>query len=484
MNQNLNEMSDTITSISTGLTSAGIGIIRISGSKSKEIISKIFKTKNQKNIDLTKSNQFYYGYIYCTNNNDSLIPIDEVIVLSFNAPHSFTKEDVIEIQSHGGLLILKKILNEVIKSGARLATPGEFTKRAFLNGRIDLAKAESVADIIMSKNDYALQSSFKQLNGALSNQIDVLRKQILEINAHIESYLDDPEHIEINTLEKNLPEKINHIINDLLKLSLSYQNGKLIKEGIKTVILGKPNAGKSSLLNLMTKKERAIVTNIEGTTRDTLEESINIFGLTLNIIDTAGIRNKNIDEVEKIGIEKALNEATNADLILYVIDSSKELDANDNQIMNFIIQNKKKAIIILNKTDLNQIITKENLFTNFNVLNLDDIKSKQNLLSIINISCEENKGIENLLNTIYDLFLNKNIDYNNELFITNERHKNLIDKSINSLDLVLKSQNDNMPLDFLTIDLQDAYLYLSEVLGEEVNEDLINEIFSKFCMGK
>lgn len=456
--------NDTIAAIATAVSNAGLSIIRISGENSLNVIDKIYRTKeNNKKISEAASHTVHYGYIY-----DGDILIDEVMVLLMKGPKSYTKEDVIEIDCHGGIVVTKKILETIIKNGARLAEPGEFTKRAFLNGRIDLSQAEAVMDIINSKNDLSLKNSLNQLKGNILDKIKTIRSDILQDLAYIEAALDDPEHISLENFSIELKNNINNIIDDLNKLLKSSENGRLIKEGINTVILGKPNVGKSSLLNILVGSDRAIVTDIPGTTRDTLEESINLGGISLNIIDTAGIR-KTEDTVEKIGVEKATKLAKEADLIIYVIDGSVNLDINDEMIMN-IIKN-RKAVILLNKSDL-EVVVEENT-----------IREKLDK-DIIQISAKENKGIEDLEKWIIDNCFQGNIEFNDEIYITNIRQKNALSDSIQSLKNVLYSIEDKMPEDFYSIDLMNAYEVLGEIIGETVNEDLVDTIFSDFCMGK
>lgn len=456
--------NDTIAAIVTAVSNAGLSIIRISGENSLNIIDNIYRTKeNNKKISEAASHTVHYGYIY-----DGDILIDEVMVLLMKGPKSYTKEDVIEIDCHGGIVVTKKILETIIKNGARLAEPGEFTKRAFLNGRIDLSQAEAVMDIINSKNDLSLKNSLNQLKGNILDKIKTIRSDILQDLAYIEAALDDPEHISLENFSIELKNNINNIIDDLNKLLKSSENGRLIKEGINTVILGKPNVGKSSLLNILVGSDRAIVTDIPGTTRDTLEESINLGGISLNIIDTAGIR-KTEDTVEKIGVEKATKLAKEADLIIYVIDGSVNLDINDEMIMN-IIKN-RKAVILLNKSDL-EVVVEENT-----------IREKLDK-DIIQISAKENKGIEDLEKWIIDNCFQGNIEFNDEIYITNIRQKNALSDSIQSLKNVLYSIENKMPEDFYSIDLMNAYEVLGEIIGETVNEDLVDTIFSDFCMGK
>lgn len=464
-------MKDTIAAIATGLTESGIGIIRISGSDSYDIINKIFKTKTGKNINLDESHKVHYGFIVdAINDNVSRETLDEVLVINMKGPKSFTGEDVVEIDCHGGVLMMKRILELVIKCGARLSEPGEFTKRAFLNGRIDLSQAEAVIDIINAKNDNALKASVKQLKGVISEKIKKCRGIILEDTAFIEAALDDPEHISLDGFNDKLYDDINTLSRDIEYMIRTSENGKLIKEGINTVIVGKPNAGKSSLLNALMGEERAIVTDIAGTTRDTLEESINLGGISLNIIDTAGIRDTD-DVVEKIGVERALNAAENADLIIYVVDGTEELDDSDYKIISFIKSHNKKVLVVLNKLDLKQKVNTQPL-------------SELDNASIIKASAKEMIGIDDIQNEIEKLFYNGNVSFNDEFYITSARQKNALNDALESLRNVEISISNSMPEDFYSIDLMNAYTSLGYVLGEEVDEDLVNEIFGKFCMGK
>ena len=467
----IDNLKQTIASIATSLTPQGIGIIRISGDDSFNIANNIFVDKNKNKININESHKIKYGFIYDKNKNEF---IDEVILLPMKAPHSYTAEDVIEIQCHGGVIILKRILNLILDNGARLAEPGEFTKRAFLNGRIDLSKAESVADLINSKNEYARKASLSELKGAMSDKINKYRKIILEDLAFIEAALDDPEHIEVEGFkDTKLKTDLININKDLNHMIDNYDNGRVIKEGINTCIVGKPNVGKSSLLNTLLNEERAIVTDIAGTTRDIIKESINIKGLTLNIIDTAGIRDgENIDKVENIGIKKAKEAALNADLVLLVLDSTRPIDDEDKKIIDYF--KNKKIIYILNKSDL-LTSTRTGELTNVHL---------QVCEPHIYFSTKTHSGLTELIDTIEKMFINNEIDFNNEVFISNERKLSLIKNAKNSIDNVIKAINDNISEDFLTIDLNDAYVFLSKVLGEEIDDDLINEIFGKFCMGK
>lgn len=456
--------SHTIAAIATAVNNAGLNIIRISGENSLNIIDKIYKSKNgKKKISKVPSHTIHYGYIY-----DGNILIDEVMISVMKGPKSYTKEDVIEIYCHGGIVVTKKILETVLKNGGHLAEPGEFTKRAFLNGRIDLSQAEAVMDIINSKNELSLRNSLNQLKGNVLDKIKIIRKNIMNDLAYIEAGLDDPEQISLDNFSEQLENNINNTINDLNKILKSSENGRLIKEGINTVILGKPNVGKSSLLNILVGSDRAIVTDIAGTTRDTLEESINLGGISLNIIDTAGIRETD-DLVEKIGVEKARKVAREADLIIYMIDGSTALDNNDEIIIDIIKD--KKSVVLLNKTDLEVVVDEKEI---------SEIIKKD----LIKVSVKENKGIEDLEKWIIDNFFQGNIDFNDEIYITNIRQMNALIESIRSLENVLDSIKNEMPEDFYSIDLMKAYETLGEIIGETVNEDLIDTIFSDFCMGK
>ena len=484
--------SETIAAVATALNDSGIGIIRVSGDESIEIVNRIYKSPGSKRLVDFKSHTINYGFIY-----DGEELIDEVMVSIFKGPRSYTAEDTVEINCHGGVLVTNKVLETVIKNGARIAEPGEFTKRAFLNGRIDLSKAEAVMDMISAKNDYAMKSSLKQMRGSLYNLIKDLRAELLYEIAFIESALDDPEHISLEGYNERLTEKNNSIINKVKRLYETADNGKMLKEGINTVIVGKPNAGKSSLLNVLVGQEKAIVTDIAGTTRDMIEESIRLSGIGLNIIDTAGIRHTN-DKVEQIGVERAKEVAVDADLIIYVVDSSVPLDKNDKDIMNLI--KGKKVIVLLNKSDLNTVVDENviisNLYKSVDVYsneeysdfnnNVYNVKFNQidDSVKVIKTSTKENFGIEELENTIKDMFFNGEIKINDEVMLTNLRQKDAVKDTLDSLLMVKRSLEDNMPEDFLSIDLMGAYLSLGYVIGEEIGEDVVNEIFSKFCMGK
>jgi tRNA modification GTPase TrmE len=457
-------VQDTIAAISTGMINSGIGIIRMSGNQSFEIINKIYKSKSgKKKLDSVKSHTIHYGYI-----TEKEEVVDEVLVMVMKGPNTFTTEDVIEINCHGGILVMKKILELLIKNGARCAQAGEFTKRAFLNGRLDLSQAEAVIDIINSKNDYALKSSISQLKGTVLKKIKDIRSKIIYEVAFIESALDDPEHINIDGYKDKLLSVVSKLEEELGGLVSSFENGKIIREGIKAVIVGKPNAGKSSILNLLVKDEKAIVTNIAGTTRDVLEEQINLSGIGLNIVDTAGIRDTD-NVVEQIGVKRAKEYAKDADLIIYVVDSSMDLDKNDKEIIKMI--KNKKVIVLLNKSDLDTIIT-------------EDILKNKLECKVISISAKENKGIDELENNIKEMFYQGNISFNDQVYITNVRHKTALNVALESLLMVKNGILDDVPEDFLTIDLVSTYEELGKITGEAMGEDLVNEIFSKFCTGK
>ena len=453
--------NETIAAIATGLTNAGIGIIRVSGDMAIDVVDKIFYTKNGLKTKL--SHTINYGYIV----EDGNI-VDEVLVMLMKAPRTYTGEDTVEINCHGGVLVLQKVLKLVLKAGARIAEPGEFTKRAFLNGKMDLSKAEAVIDIINAKNDYALKSGMSQLNGNIRSKISGMREKILHEIAYIESALDDPENYSLDKYPKKLEKIINYMQKDIDKLINSFSNGKIIKEGVETVIIGRPNAGKSSILNLLLKEDRAIVSDIEGTTRDIIREYIKLGDISLNIVDTAGIRNTE-DYIEKIGVDKAKNIAINADFVLLVIDATKSLSEEDIELINYIKD--KKAIILLNKAD-SEIL-----------LSIDDIKKYTNK-KIILFSAKESIGLSELEEEIKLMFYRGDIDFNDQIYITNERHIEDLEEAKESLDMVLSSIEEELPEDFYSIDMLNAYESLGSITGEAIDDDLANEIFSKFCMGK
>ncbi|MCM1494904.1 MAG: tRNA uridine-5-carboxymethylaminomethyl(34) synthesis GTPase MnmE [Bacteroides sp.] len=455
---------DTIAAIATGMTNAGIGIIRISGTEAIDIADSVFCARNP---DKTLKNTPGYSALF-GNICDGDCVLDEVICLVMRKPNSYTTEDVVEIQCHGGAIILQSILELLIRSGARAAEPGEFTKRAFLGGRIDITQAESVMDMIHAKNKLAAQSSVVQLQGKLSAKIRELREMILNHIAYIESALDDPENYSLEGYSESLKVQVQETIRQVGELLSTAEEGKMIKEGIRTVILGKPNAGKSSLLNCLLGEERAIVTDVAGTTRDTLEEDAVIQGIPLKIIDTAGIR-QTVDIVEKMGVDKARKSVENADLILYVVDGTRELDEDDAQIMG-LLEN-QRVIITVNKTDVEQIVDKQ------------WITSKVDA-PIVEISAKTGDGMNQLYDCLKTMFFHGKLSMNDEVYITNVRHKQALMETRNSLQQVLNSIEQQMPEDFLSIDLMAAYEQLGYILGEALEDDLADEIFSKFCMGK
>lgn len=457
-------IKETIAAIATGMSNSGIGIIRMSGPEAIEIVDRVFVSKKKSfKLENAASHTVHYGNIVYGGEM-----IDEVLVIVMKAPNSYTREDVIEIDCHGGVFVMKRILNILIKSGARAAEPGEFTKRAFLNGRIDLSQAEAVIDIINSKNQYALSNSVKQLSGKLSEQIKQMRKELINNIAYIEAALDDPEHIPLDNYGDKLLTIVDNYINIVEKLLKTVDNGKIFTQGVKTVIIGKPNAGKSSILNILAGYDRAIVTDIAGTTRDTIEEQINLEGITLNLVDTAGIRNTD-DKVEEIGVNRAKELVKEADLILYVVDSSTALDENDYEILNIIKD--LKTIILLNKSDLETVTDADKI---------SEITGSR----VISVSAKDNTGLDELSDYIVKLFSEGIINYNDEIYISGERNKEALENALESFKLVKNSIKTGMPEDFYTVDLMNSYEELGKITGEAVEDDLVNEIFSKFCMGK
>lgn len=468
----------TIASIASGM-GGGIGVIRISGDDALTVAGKIFRKRSQ--IDLTsecekdgiqyddkyfwkkESHTIHYGFIV-----DNGKVIDEVMVLLMKKPNSYTREDVVEIDSHGGPFIVKKILETVLKNGAVLAEPGEFTKRAFLNGRIDLAQAEAVMKLISSENNYALDSALSQLEGNLSKYIENIRQDILHDMGYIEAALDDPEHYELGEFRFELKDKLQNDREKLNELIEHFDDGRMKSEGINTVIVGKPNAGKSSLMNLLLDEDRAIVTNVAGTTRDILEERVKLGDVILNLVDTAGIHETN-DIVENIGVNKAIEYADKCDFIIYVVDSSERLDDADFQIIDILQQ--KKGVILMNKSDLNPVIT------------VEDIQKKLNW-ECITFSNETKQGMKELENYVNNSFLDGNISFNNQVYLMGIRHKEAVISAIESINAVLQAIDDDMPEDFYTIDMMDAYKELGLINGETASEDLVNKIFKEFCMGK
>lgn len=475
---------DTIAAISTGMTNSGIGIVRVSGEEAFLIIDRIYAGRGK--LSSAKTHTIHYGWI-----RDGQNTVDEVLIMVMRAPRTYTGENTVEINCHGGAYVVKKVLETVLKAGARPAEPGEFTKRAFLNGKLDLSQAEAVIDVINSKSEYALLSSISQLKGGVKKKIEDIRNKIVYETAFIETALDDPEHVEIEGYGETLKGDIETLIFQMKELIDSFDNGRIMKEGIHTVIVGKPNAGKSSLLNILAGRERAIVTDIEGTTRDALEEQVQLQGLTLNMVDTAGIRETH-DIIEKLGVEKARDYVKKADLIIYVVDASKPLDKNDEDIIKQI--ENKQCIILLNKSDLETVVTKEilqnrvyellkyNENEGYNSKNSDAQHFK--LMPILDISAKEGQGIKEFENIVKAMFIKGSVSFNDEVYITNVRHKAALTDACDSLYKVIESIENLLPEDFYSIDLMDAYEALGSITGETIGEDLINEIFSKFCMGK
>ena len=453
----------TIASISTAPGIGGIGIIRMSGEKCFEILNKIFYPKNKYNIEDIKGYTIKYGHI---KENEKII--DEVLVSFFKAPHSYTAENMCEINSHGGIVVMRRILDLCLKNGAELAQPGEFTKRAFLNGRMDLSQAEAVIDIINAKSDIEVKEGIKQLEGFLAQEIAKIKQKILDLMTSIEVSIDYPEYDVDELLDNEIAEKLGYIKNELQKLEKSFHNGKIIKEGIKTAIIGKPNAGKSSLLNAILKEDRAIVTEYEGTTRDTIEEFVNINGIPLKLIDTAGIRDTD-NEIEKIGIEKSKKLAKEADLSIVIIDGSKNIEKEDEEILKSV--DCHKSIVVLNKSDLGAVVNKENELLN-------------RFKYVINISALKRDGINDLYDTINKMFNLNEINLDNEIVITNERHRNIIKKAITNVEKAEESLKNGMPIDIVAISIKDILSNLGEITGDVASEEIIDEIFARFCLGK
>ena len=468
--------NETIAAISTGMTNSGIGIVRISGEDALEVTDRSYRGK-QKIYD-AESHTIHYGHIL-----DGEETIDEVLVMVMRAPRAFTGENTVEINCHGGTFVVKRVLETVLKNGARAAEPGEFTKRAFLNGKMDLSQAEAVIDVITSENEYALQSSISQLKGIIRNKITEIRNKIIYNTAFIETALDDPEHISVDGYGETLKVESETIIRELDHLIASAEDGRVIKEGINTVIVGKPNAGKSSLLNVLAGRERAIVTEIAGTTRDILEEQIRLGNLSLNVIDTAGIRQTE-DVIEKIGVDRAKEYAMQADLIIYVVDASQELDEDDRKILDMIKD--KKAVVLLNKSDLQTVVSEEAIRKAIRQAAGQSVNPSaiQSDIPVISISAKEELGIHELEEQLKEMFLNREISFNDQVYISNVRQKQALMDAKESMKKVVESIEGGLPEDFYSIDLMDAYEALGTITGESAGEDLINEIFSKFCMGK
>lgn len=455
----------TIAAISTAPGIGGIGIVRISGENAFTVLNKIFKAKKEFDINTVKGYSIKYGYIV----NDNEI-IDEVLVSFFRAPNSYTKENLCEISSHGGVYLVRKILETCLSNGAILAEPGEFTKRAFLNGRMDLSQAEAVIDVINATTEKEAKTSINQLEGALSKQIKEIRELLMSVMVEIEVSIDYPEYDVEEVTANKVCEILNSAYEKLNKLLKSFENGKIIKNGIKVAIIGKPNAGKSSLLNSILQEERAIVTDIEGTTRDTIEESITVSGIPIHIIDTAGIRNAS-NEVEKIGIEKSKKISEEADLIIAIFDVSKELDNEDEQILELLKD--KISIVVFNKIDLN--IAK---------INKQIVKDRLGNTEIIEISAKENIGIDKIYEQITKKFELNEINLSNETIVTNIRHKDIIKKALESTKKAIDVMQNNLPIDVIGIYIKEIMEDLGKITGESVSDEIINEIFSKFCLGK
>ncbi len=456
----------TIAAISTAPAIGGIGIVRMSGKECFEVLEKIFKPKNPETIENIAGYRIKYGTIV---NPETNRVVDEVLVSYFKCPKSYTAENMCEINSHGGIVVLREILELCLKNGAELAKPGEFTERAFLNGRIDLAQAEAIIDIINAKSTREAQESANQLEGYLSRKINEIREKIMDIMVNIEANIDYPEYDVEEVSNKDAENKLKEIENELLKLSKTFENGIILKEGVKIAIIGSPNAGKSSLLNSMLKEERAIVTDIAGTTRDIIEEQISIEGIPFKVIDTAGIRDAK-DKIEQIGIEKSKKAANEADVILAVFDSSVPLNDEDREILNLLKH--KKSIIVLNKTDLKQVVNKE-------CKEIQDVNTE-----VINISLKNNEGLERIYESLVKMFNLNQINLDNELTITNIRHQELINKAIESTRMALNDLNNSMPIDIISINIKEILEHLGEITGDNVSEDIIKSIFAKFCLGK
>lgn len=472
--------SDTIAAIASGMTASGIGIVRISGPEAFSVLARVFRPAKEADVLAYPTNTIHYGHIVTGEET-----IDECLVMILRGPRTYTTEDTVEIDCHGGPYVMRQVLNAVLDAGARLAEPGEFTKRAFLGGRIDLSEAEAVMDVISSKSRDALKSSLSQLGGSVRREITHLREMIMDELAFIEAALDDPEHYELDNYGDTLKEHLLPAFESLQILQATYSEGRLIREGILTVILGKPNAGKSSLLNLLCGTDRAIVTEIEGTTRDVLEETVSLGGLTLRIRDTAGIRNAR-DRVEEIGVGKAKENAADADLILAVFDSSREPDENDLEILSLIRD--KNAIVLLNKSDLPPVLTANRLSSLLKSESIsnhqDEIGNEHQIPSVLTISARSGEGLDTLEQTIRKMFFSGQLSFNEEVMITNARQKAACDTALQSLNMVFETIRAGLPEDLYAVDLMDAYRSLGEIIGEEVEDDLVNTIFSKFCMGK
>lgn len=449
------------------MTASGIGIVRISGPEAFRVLDRIFTFKNpKKSVANVPSGTVHYGHVFA--NADKCQLLDEVLVLILRAPHTYTTEDTVEIDCHGGILVVQRVFGAVLSAGARPAEPGEFTKRAFLGGRIDLTEAEAVMDLIEARSDDALKCSLSQLGGSLRKRLVSLREALVTKTAFLEAALDDPEHYSLEGFSSELALALQPIRAELIRLRDSFAGGRLVREGILTVILGAPNVGKSSLMNLFSGTDRAIVTDIPGTTRDTLEETVRLGGLSLRLTDTAGIRDSG-DAVERIGVERARALGREADLLLLVLDASREMTKDERELLAFASE--RKSIVLLNKRDLSPVLTVEM------VENLSPVR-------VISVSAVTGEGVEELESAIRELALSGSVSFGEEVMLTNVRHHAAVCEALQSLDLVLAAIRDGVPEDFYTVDLMDAYASLGKILGEEVGDDLVDTIFSKFCMGK
>lgn len=483
------EDTDTIAAISTAVSESGIGVIRISGPDAVEIADRVYRSPGgKKRLAEVDTHTIHYGFIVEPEGDGNPLQsgisgasgksadvIDEVLVSVMRAPRTYTAEDVVEISCHGGVLAVTRVLEAVLKAGARAAQPGEFTKRAYLNGRIDLTEAEAVMDVIESKNRFALQNAVSQVQGTLYRKIEEVRKEMLYQSAHIEACLDDPEALSYEAYLPEFSSEVQQWTKELSALFATADSGRLMQEGIKAAIVGKPNAGKSSLMNLLLGEDRAIVTPVAGTTRDVLTETITVGGMTLVVTDTAGIRETD-DLVEKIGVQRAKGAIERADLVLYLIDSSTCIDIEDREILNLIQE--KKIIILQNKSDLHTLTDEQQIRRMASEAGLGDD------IPVIPFSATEKTGLDELISAIRTLFFDGKLSFNDEIVITNARHKELLKRALESLRQLSKSIESQMPEDFYTIDLMSAYEALGEITGQEAGEDLVNEIFSRFCMGK
>ena len=475
--------SDTICAIATGLGKSAIGMIRVSGPDAISICDDIFEGKKK----LSEMNTFTAAFGRIVDNKGAESEqigkevLDEAIVLVMKAPHTYTTEDTVEIDLHGGTLVIRKVVDLLVRCGVRVAEPGEFTKRAFLGGRIDMTEAEAVMDVINAETDRALKTSVNQLTGKLREEIADIREKILYQTAFIESAIDDPENYSLDGYGDKLVDELNAIQSRIDHLLSTADEGRLIQEGIRTAIVGRPNVGKSSILNLLLGEERAIVTDIEGTTRDTLEEYVNIDGILLKLIDTAGIRDTS-DVVEKIGVDKARSSMEDADLVMLILDGSQELTDSDRSLIDEVTG--RKAVYIINKSDKEQILTEEKLVEILRNEEHNNPVQSDEKFRVVEISAKTSAGLDNLRDVISDMFFHEELDYNDQLYITKARHKSSLVEAGKSLERVMQSIEDGLGEDFYTIDLMAAYESLGEIIGETLEDDLADKIFSEFCMGK